>query len=216
MHSLFIIVNVLSFLSLLLFVYLLLSYEIFHQINQWITFALLLVFITCIFLITFDITIFFIISICFSTIAIQFFTLFLDWEYAGRWWWGWFYWRISKAHVFLSLPDLLLWCFVFFNAVTNVFHLPCTCSHVKVCPSLCIFSVISINIFSFVIFPELLFSSLALISAIHNLVASSFQNTGWAEVDDADSESGCNTGGLGSSFSDPCFTFSMYIKKKLE
>ena len=45
------------------------------------------------------------------------------------------------------------------------------------------------------------------------MVASSFQNTGWAEVDGADSESGCNTGGLGSSFSDPCFTFSMDKKK---
>jgi hypothetical protein len=76
-----------------------------------------------------------------------------------------------------------------------------------------IFSVISINIFFFVIFPELLFSSLALISAINNLVASSFQNTGWAEVDGADSESGYNTGRFDSSFLDPCFTFSMDKQK---
>jgi hypothetical protein len=33
--------------------------------------------------------------------------------------------------------------------VKHVFHIPCTCSHVKVYPSLCIFSVISINIFFF-------------------------------------------------------------------
>jgi hypothetical protein len=58
-----------------------------------------------------------------------------------------------------------------------------------------------------------MFEALALISAINNLVASSFQNTGWAGVDGADSESGCNIGGLGSSFSDPCFTFSMDKKK---
>lgn len=85
----------------------------------------------------------------------------------------WSQFPFQRHMFFLSFTGLLLRSFVFFTGVTSVFHLAYTCFYVNVYPSLYIFSVSSINIF----FPEIPFSSLALTSAINDLVASSFQNT---------------------------------------